>query len=57
MERCGLPSDLMRTDLEKLLGQAEAEWPAWIHPSFLSEPKREAYLQLVRQRVARLRTA
>jgi hypothetical protein len=57
VERCGLPSDLMRTDLEKLLGQAEAEWPAWIHPSFLSEPKREAYLQLVRQRVARLRTA
>jgi NADH:ubiquinone oxidoreductase subunit len=47
----------MRTDLDKLLAQAEAEWPAWIHHSFLSEPKREAYLQLVYQRVARLRTA
>ena len=55
VERCGLPPDLMRTDLEKLLAQAEAEWPAWIHHSFLSQPKREAYLQLVRQRVARLR--
>ena len=57
VERCGLPPDLMRTDLDKLLAQAEAEWPAWIHHSFLSEPKREAYLQLVRQRVARLRNA
>jgi serine/threonine-protein kinase HipA len=55
VERCGLPPDLMRTDLEKLLAQAEAEWPGWIHHSFLSEPKREAYLQLVRQRVVRLR--
>jgi serine/threonine-protein kinase HipA len=57
VERCGRPPDLMRTDLDKLLAQAEAEWPAWIHHRFLSEPKREAYLQLVYQRVARLRTA
>lgn len=45
----------MRTDLEKLLLQAEAEWPVWIRRSFLTEPTREAYLQLVRERVARLR--
>jgi hypothetical protein len=57
MERCVLPADLMRTELEKLLAQAEAEWPAWIHHSFLSEPKRDAYSHLVRQRVARLRSA
>ena len=55
VERCGLQPDLMRTDLEKLLLQAEAEWPAWIRRSFLSEPKREAYLHLVRERVERLR--
>ena len=55
VERCGLQPDLMRTDLEKLLLQAEAEWPAWIRRSFLSEPKREAYLYLVRERVERLR--
>ena len=55
VERCGLQPDLMRTDLEKLLLQAEVEWPAWIRRSFLSEPKREAYLYLVRERVERLR--
>ena len=55
VERCGLQPDLMRTDLEKLLLQAEAEWPAWIRRSFLSESKRQAYLHLVRERVERLR--
>lgn len=55
VERCGLQPDLMRTDLEKLLLQAEAEWSVWIRRSFLSEPKREAYLHLVGERVARLR--
>jgi serine/threonine-protein kinase HipA len=55
VERCGLQPDLMRSDLEKLLHQAEAEWPLWIQRSFLSEPKREAYLHLVRERAARLR--
>jgi serine/threonine-protein kinase HipA len=54
VERCGLPPDLMRGDLEKLLLQAEAQWPTWIQHSFLSEPKRQAYLHLVRERVARL---
>jgi serine/threonine-protein kinase HipA len=56
VERCGLPPDLMRGDLEKLLLQAEAQWPTWIQHSFLSEPKRQAYLHLVRERVARLRS-
>lgn len=56
VERCGLPSELMRADLEQLLLQAEADWPTWIQRSFLSEPKREAYLHLVRERVARLRS-
>lgn len=56
MERCGLPPDLMRGDLEKLLLQAEAQWPTWIQRSFLSGPKREAYLHLVRERVKRLRS-
>ncbi len=56
VERCGLQTELMRTDLEKLLLQAEAEWPFLIRRSFLSEPKREAYLHLVRERVARLRS-
>jgi serine/threonine-protein kinase HipA len=56
VERCGLPSDLMRADLEKLLAQAESEWAAKIQSSFLSEPKREAYLHLVHERVARLRS-
>lgn len=56
VERCGLQPDLMRSDLEKLLHQAEAEWPVWIQRSFLSEPKREAYLHLVRERAARLRS-
>lgn len=56
VERCGLPPDLMRSDLEKLLHQAESEWPRWIQRSFLSEPKREAYLNLVRERAARLRS-
>ncbi len=46
----------MRSDLEKLLMRAEAEWPVWIQRSFLSEPKREAYLHLVRERVAWLRS-
>lgn len=55
VERCGLPPDLVRADLSQLLAQAEAEWPGWIQRSFLSEPKREAYLHLVRERVARLR--
>jgi serine/threonine-protein kinase HipA len=56
VERCGLPPDLMRGDMEKLLLQAEAQWPTWIQHSFLSEPKRQAYLHLVRERVARLRS-
>jgi serine/threonine-protein kinase HipA len=56
VERCGLQPDLMRSDLEKLMHQAEAEWPIWIQRSFLSEPKREAYLHLVRERAARLRS-
>jgi serine/threonine-protein kinase HipA len=56
VERCGLPPALMRADLEKLLLQAEADWPTWIQRSFLSEPKRQAYLHLVRERVARLRS-
>jgi serine/threonine-protein kinase HipA len=56
VERCGLQPDLMRSDLENLLHQAEAEWPLWIQRSFLSEPKREAYLNLVRERAARLRS-
>ncbi len=56
VERCRLPLDLMRTDLEKLLAQAESEWAAKIRSSFLSEPKREAYLALVHERVARLRS-
>ncbi len=56
VERCGLPTELMRSDLEKLLVQAEEEWPAWIRRSFLSEPKREAYLHLVRERFTRLRS-
>ena len=56
LERCGLQPDLMRSDLEKLLVRAEAEWPVWIQRSFLSEPKREAYLRLVRERVVRLRS-
>jgi serine/threonine-protein kinase HipA len=56
LERCGLQPDLMRSDLDKLLVLAEAEWPVWIQRSFLSEPKREAYLHLVRERVARLRS-
>ena len=56
VERCGLQTELMRTDLEKLLLRAESEWPFWIRCSFLSEPKREAYLHLVRERVARLRS-
>jgi serine/threonine-protein kinase HipA len=34
VERCGLHTDLMRTDLEKLWLQAEAEWPVWIGRSF-----------------------
>jgi serine/threonine-protein kinase HipA len=55
LERCGLRPDLMRSDLEKLLLLAEEEWPLWIRRSFLSEPKIEAYLHLVRERVARLR--
>jgi serine/threonine-protein kinase HipA len=54
VERCGLQPDLMRGDLEKLLLQAEVQWPTWIQHSFLSEPKRQAYLHLVRERVARL---
>jgi serine/threonine-protein kinase HipA len=56
VERCGLPEHLMRSDLQKLLHQAESEWPLWIQRSFLSEPKREAYLHLVRERTARLRS-
>jgi serine/threonine-protein kinase HipA len=56
LERCGLQPELMRSDLEKLLVRAEAEWPGWIQRSFLSEPKREAYLHLVRERVVRLRS-
>jgi len=56
IERCGLQPDLMRGDLEKLLLQAEAQWPTWIQSSFLSEPKREAYLHLVRERVEWLRS-
>ena len=56
LERCGLQPDLMRSDLEKLLLQAEEEWPLWIRRSFLSAPKIEAYLHLVRERVARLRS-
>ena len=56
VERCGLQPNLVQTDLEKLLVQAELEWPAWIQRSFLSEPKREAYVHLVRERVARLRS-
>lgn len=55
VERCGLQPNLMRADLEKMLHQAETQWPSWIQRSFLSEPKREAYLQLVHERVARLR--
>ena len=54
VERCGLQPDLMRGDLEKLLLQAEVQWPTWIQHSFLSEPKRQAYLHWVRERVARL---
>jgi serine/threonine-protein kinase HipA len=56
VERCGLQPNLVQTDLEKLLVQAELEWPVWIQRSFLSEPKREAYVHLVRERVARLRS-
>ena len=56
VERCGLQPDLVRTDLEKLLLQAEAAWPVWIERSFLSEPKREAYVHLVRERVALLQS-
>jgi hypothetical protein len=56
VERCGLPPSLMRADLEKMLLQAEAQWPTWIQRSFLSQPKREAYLHLVHERVARLRS-
>jgi hypothetical protein len=56
MERCGLQPDLMRNDLEKLLVQAAEEWPLWIRRSFLSEPKIQAYMHLVREHVARLRS-
>jgi serine/threonine-protein kinase HipA len=56
VERCGLQPNLMGGDLEKLLLEAEDKWPTWIQRSFLSEPKREAYLHLVRERVAQLRS-
>ncbi len=49
------PPDLRQTDLEKLLLQAEEEWPFRIRCSFLSEPKREAYLHSVRDLRAALR--
>jgi serine/threonine-protein kinase HipA len=54
VERCGLPPDMMRSDLEALLLKAGTDWPTWINRSFLSEQKLEAYLNLVRERVARL---
>ncbi len=55
VERCGLPAAMATADLKALLTLAERDWPEWIGRSFLSEPKRAAYLELLRERVARMR--
>jgi serine/threonine-protein kinase HipA len=54
VERCGLQPDMMRSDLEALLRKAATDWPRWINRSFLGEQKRDSYVNLVRERVARL---
>ena len=54
VERCGLPRKTVEEDLAQLLTTAAEKWPGLIERSFLSDAKKAAYEQLVRERLVRL---